>query len=338
MKKSFILLLAVALVLSGCAGQPEEPMIRVGLCLPSAEVPYAQALRQELVRSGCYVNLLVGKQNQSLQNRQVAQLVQEQYDLLIIEPVIQAATDSLLEGVEAVGIPAILLNTRSQSARARGQVCRVGFSEEQAGSLQGQCILATPDRGDINGDGQVACAILSGPEDLVDTPVHSSACMAALHDAGIRVQLLAQVYGDHSPARGQALTEGLLDRFANEIEVLFCGNGQLALGALTALEAAGRSVNEDIYVVSIGGGEKISQRIAAGAMTGAVMADYDVMAVQVTRAAEALLSGRPLPQVSAPYTLKQAQNIRGKKISSRGCVHSIAISLPSTGSKAAPYQ
>lgn len=316
MKKWLVILLAIALV--GCGRQEEAPAIRVGLCLPAADVPYAQALGRELEQNGCYVNYLEGRQDQSLQNRQVARLVQEDYDLLIIEPVIRSAADALLEGLEAAGIPAILLNARSQPARTSGQVCRVGFSEQQAGALLGQCILRTPHRGDLNGDGQVACAILSGPEDLVDTPVHADACLAALADAGIRVQLLAQVYGDHAPARGQALTEGLLDRFGTEMEVLFCGNSQLALGALTALEAAGRAVNEDIYVVSIGGDAEIANRIDAGTMTGAVVADYDGMAVQVTQAAQALLAGRPFPRVDAVYTLRQAQNIRGKKTSSRG--------------------
>ncbi len=316
MKKLLAILLA--LVLAGCGRQSEEPVIRVGLCLPAADMPYCQEIRRELEQNKCYVNLLNGRQDQSLQNRQVAWLVQEGYDLLIIEPVIRSSADSLLEGLEAAGIPAILLNTRSQPARACGKICRVGFSEEQAGCLQAQCILDTPDRGDLNDDGQVACAILSGPEDLVDTAVHSRACMAALKDAGIQVQLLTQVYGDNSPARGQALTEGLLDRFGENIEVLFCDHSQLAQGALTALENIGRAVNEDIYVVSMGGDGDIDQHIAHGTITGAVIADYDAMAAQVTQAAEMLLSGHSLPEIRAPYALKQAQNIRGKKSSPRG--------------------
>ena len=81
MKKWLVILLAIAL--AGCGRQEESPAIRVGLCLPSTDVPYAQALGLELERSGCYVNYLEGRQDQSLQNRQVARLVQEDYDLLI---------------------------------------------------------------------------------------------------------------------------------------------------------------------------------------------------------------------------------------------------------------
>ena len=305
MKKLLIFMLC-ALTLGSCARQKDEETVRVGVCLPSTAVPYRQVLVGELENTGYYVNLLDGKNDQSYQNRQVAQLVREQYDLLVIEPVIRAATDGLLVGLDEAGIPAVLLNAPEQPARAARQVCRVWFSEEQAGTLQGQCILHTPDRGDRNGDGQVTCAVLAGPEDLVNTSIHRNACLDALADAGISVQLLGQVFGDDTIGRGQALTEGLLDRFGDQMEVLFCGNGQLALGALAALEAAGKTVNEDIYLVSIGGGPELLRRIEAGAMTGAVMKDYDAMAIQVTQAAQALLTGRPAPQLHASYILKKA--------------------------------
>lgn len=316
MKKWLVILLVFTLV--GCGAQAEDPPIRVGLCVPTANASYAPALQKELERNNCYVNILAGKNDQSLQNRQVTQLVHEGYDLLIIEPVIRLAADALLAGLESAKIPAILLNTPQQATRTNRQVCQVAFSEQQAGALQGQCVLNTPDRGDLNGDGRVACAYLAGPEDLVNTSIHVNACLAALRDQEVSVELLAQVYGDDSPARGQALTEGLLDRFGNAIEVLFCGNSQLALGALDALRAAGQVVNEDIYVVCIGDDPEIVRCVEAGTITGAVVADYATMAVRVTEAAEILLSGRSLPQITAPYTLKQAQNIRGKNSSSCG--------------------
>lgn len=304
MKKLLIFMLS-ALTLCGCARQKADEPVRVGVCLPSTAAPYRQTLMRELENCGYYVNLLDGKNNQAYQNRQVAQLSREQYDLLIIEPVIRSAAQALLTGPDAADIPAVLLNAPLPEPQ-RQNVCRVWFSEEQAGALQGQCILRTPDRGDVNGDGQIACAVLAGPADFWNTPIHINACMDALEEAGISVQLLGQVFGDDTMARGQALTEGLLDRFGQRLEVLFCGNAQLALGALAALEAAGKTVNTDIYVVSIGGGQELLRRLEAGSMTGVVIKDYDAMAVQVAQAAQSLLAGRPVPQCNASYILKKA--------------------------------
>ncbi len=42
--------------------------------------------------------------------------------------------------------------------------------------------------------------------------------------------------------------EEALDEFGNDIEVVFCNNDAMALGALEAIREADRTVGEDIYL------------------------------------------------------------------------------------------
>ena len=43
----------------------------------------------------------------------------------------------------------------------------------------------------------------------------------------------------------------LLSQYGDDVEVVFCNNDAMALGALQAIEAAGRTVGEDIYLVGV---------------------------------------------------------------------------------------
>lgn len=306
MKKFLILLLVVVLAFSACSKDEEQAAIRVGVCVPSVQVDYLQPLKQELQNAGCQVRILDGKYSQAFQNRQVAWLVREHYDLIVIQPVIRAAEQALLKGLDAAHIPAVVLGSAPEDAPSTGQVCHVGYREEQAGALQGLCVLRTPDRGDLNGDGIVRCAILAGPEDRLDTAVHTDSCLTALDHAGIEVQVLECLFGEHDPGRGQAQAAGLLSRYGDEIEVLFCGSEQVALGALEALRAAGKAVNRDLYVVAMGGGKSLLGCVERGELTGTVLADHQDLAVQVTRAAKALLAGQSPSDRNASYVLKEA--------------------------------
>lgn len=305
MKKILILLIAAVLALSGCGKDEEQAAIRVGVCVPSVGEAYLQPLKQELQNAGCQVRILDGKYSQAFQNRQVAWLVREHYDLIVIRPVIRSAEQALLKGLDAAHIPAVVLGSAPEAPSA-GQVCHVSYSEEQAGALQGLCILRTPDRGDLNGDGIVSCAILAGPEDYLDTAIHTASCLTALAHAGIEAELLECLFGEHTAGRGQAQAAGLLSRFGDEVEVLFCGSEQVALGALEALRAAGKTVNQDLYVVALGGSKSLLGCVERGELTGTVMADHQDLAVQVTQAAKALLAGQSPSDRKASYVLKEA--------------------------------
>ncbi len=58
------------------------------------------------------------------------------------------------------------------------------------------------------------------------------------------------------------------------VEVVFCNNDAMALGALQAIEAAGRTVGEDIYLVGVDALTEAVQNIVDGKLTGTVFNDH----------------------------------------------------------------
>lgn len=312
MRKWIAAALVLVFLLSACSQPPERDNVGlityVGVCMADGDqAPYRNALEKALLREGYYVNFSDASGDQTRQHDQITEYIAQQYDILIVEPVMTVATDGILTRLKAAGMPVVLVGKEPPEGVLDlwWRACYVGFDKTRPGQLQGQIILNTPDHGDLNGDGQVACAILAGPEDHTDTLQHTQNCMATL-SAGADAVLLSTVYSDNTQSRGKALTEGLLSTYGRDIEVLLCGSDDLALGALEALESYGRTVSQDIYVVGIGGEAEILSMVRQGTLTGTAMIDYDALGHQAAEAARLLLTHDAQQRYTVDYVLKEA--------------------------------
>ncbi|MBD5459005.1 MAG: substrate-binding domain-containing protein, partial [Lachnospiraceae bacterium] len=92
--------------------------------------------------------------------------------------------------------------------------------------------------------------------------------------------------------KGQEIAQNDLAKFGDEIEVVFCNNDDMAIGALQAIQAAGRTVNEDIYLVGVDALDAALNEVANGNMTGTVLNDAQGQAEGAVAAMEELLGGK----------------------------------------------
>ena len=66
----------------------------------------------------------------------------------------------------------------------------------------------------------------------------------------------------------------------------------MAIGALQAIQAAGRTVNKDIYLVGVDALDAAKNEVANGNMTGTVLNDAKGQATQAVASMEELLGGK----------------------------------------------
>ena len=94
-------------------------------------------------------------------------------------------------------------------------------------------------------------------------------------------------------ARNQAqqIVANALGQYGNDVEVVFCNNDAMALGALQAIESAGRTVGEDIYLVGVDALSEALEDVLAGTMTGTVFNDHFSQSHSAADAAINYLSG-----------------------------------------------
>jgi DNA-binding LacI/PurR family transcriptional regulator len=86
---------------------------------------------------------------------------------------------------------------------------------------------------------------VAGPRDWPEARERTEGWRDTLYDAGAIVPAARQ--GDWSARSGY--TAGLTLAADREVTAIFCSNDQMALGALRALQEAGRAVPDDVSVV-----------------------------------------------------------------------------------------
>lgn len=99
--------------------------------------------------------------------------------------------------------------------------------------------------------------------------------------------------GDWDRNKGQEICQNDLAKYGDQIEVVFCNNDDMAIGALQAIQAAGRTVNKDIYLVGVDALDAAKNEVANGNHDpGTVLNDAKGQATQAVASMEELLGGK----------------------------------------------
>ncbi len=270
----------------------------IGVCIYKFDdafmTTYRNALQEILEGKGYTVTFMDGKNDQAEQNNQINNFIAQGVDALIINPVMTSAADQIIATVKDADVPTVLINREptAEQMSAYEKLVYVGCDARQSGTMQGELILDTENKGDINGDGKISYIMIQGDPENVDAQYRTEFSVKALTDAGMEVEQLDLQRGDWDRNKGQEIAQNDLAQFGDEIEVVFCNNDDMAIGALQAIQAAGRTVNEDIYLVGVDALDAALNEVAAGNMTGTVLNDAQGQAEGAVAAMEELLGGK----------------------------------------------
>ncbi len=270
----------------------------VGVCIYKFDdafmTTYRNALQAMLEEKGYTVTCMDGNNDQSKQNEQINTFITQGVDALIINPVMTSAADQIIATVKDADIPTVLINREptAEQMAAYEKLVYVGCDARQSGTMQGEIILETENGGDINGDGKVSYIMIEGDPENIDAQYRTEFSVKALTDAGVEVECLDDQRGDWDREKGQTIAANALAQYGNDIEVIFCNNDDMAIGALQSVQAAGRVVNEDIYLVGVDALDAALSEVIAGNMTGTVLNDANGQAEAAVAAMEELLGGK----------------------------------------------
>ena len=250
------------------------------------------------------ISIMDGKNDQSEQMNQIRNFVTQGFDVMIINLVQASSEPDVTNICNEAGIPVVYINREPDAEREQAWVddgikaTYVGADARQSGTYQGEEIAELENKGDADGDGVVRYIMVQGDPENVDAQYRTEFSVKALTDAGVEVEELLLQRGDWDQAKGQQITQDALTQFGDKIEVVFCNNDAMALGALQAIEAAGRKVNEDIYLVGVDALTEVVQNITDGKMTGTVFNDYMGQAKTAADMAVKFLDGESVDPVN----------------------------------------
>ncbi len=226
------------------------------------------------------ISIMDGKNDQGEQMNQIRNFITQGCDVMIINLVQASSKPTATEECNAAGIPVVYINREPEAEREQAWVDEgikatyVGADARQSGTFQGEEIAELENKGDADGDGVVRYIMVQGDPENVDAQYRTEFSIQALTDAGVEVEELVKMRGDWDQTKGQEITANALSQHGAKIDVVFCNNDAMALGALQAIEAAGRKVNEDIYLVGVDALVEVVEHVMNDKMTGTVFNDY----------------------------------------------------------------
>ena len=226
------------------------------------------------------ISIMDGKNDQGEQMNQIRNFITQGYDVMIINLVQASSEPTVTEECNAAGIPVVYINREPEAEREEAWVTEgikatyVGADARQSGTYQGEEIVELENKRDADGDGVVRYIMVQGDPENVDAQYRTEKSIEALTAAGVEVEELVKMRGDWDQTKGQEITANALSQHGAKIDVVFCNNDAMALGALQAIEAANRKVNEDIYLVGVDALVEVVEHVMNGKMTGTVFNDY----------------------------------------------------------------
>ena len=260
---------------------------KVGVCIYQFSDNFMTLFRNEmenyLISQGFSkenITIVDGANDQATQTNQIQNFITQGVDVLVINPVNSSSAATITDLVVDAGIPLVYINREPDAdedarwADNNWNVTYVGCDARQSGTYQGEIIVDLgQDKVDLNGDGKIQYIMIEGDPENVDAQYRTEFSIKALEDAGWTVDCLDDEVGNWDQATAQQLVANALSAHP-ETEVVFCNNDAMALGALQSIDAAGRKVGEDIYLVGVDALSEALEDVIAGTMTGTVFNDH----------------------------------------------------------------
>ena len=115
-----------------------------------------------------------GKNDQAEQTNQINNFITDQVDVMILNLVQSSSAPQVTDMCNEAGIPVVYINrqpdeTESDRWASDGlKATYIGADARQSGTFQGEEILETENKGDINGDGKVSYIMVQGDPENID--------------------------------------------------------------------------------------------------------------------------------------------------------------------------
>jgi len=234
-----------------------------------------------------------GKNDPTTQINNVYDLMAAKVDVILMAPAQSAPLTPIAGEVMAAGIPLVLVDRTIES---EDYTAFVGGDNINAGEVIGQWILDN-----FATDEEVIVVEMQGTLGASATNDRHEG-FHSIVDSHTNIKVVSDQSADYKRDAGLSLMENILQ--ANDhIDVLYCHSDNMALGAIEAIEAAGRT--GEMAVFGTDGQKLMADEIRSGRATGTVY--YPTGASQAVDLIAAILYGKPYEKVNmlaTPLILK----------------------------------
>ena len=313
MKKKLLSVLMAAVMVAGVGGvgaaqvkADDEKILGAGIY--SASDNFNSYIGKAITNAcdGIFkTNIEDGQNDQSTQNNQVDTMLAKGASVVAVSVCDVTAAPTLIQKCKDAGnVPIIFFNKEItdydviNSYENAYQVTSTGGG--YGASIQAQMVIdywkEHPEM-DKNGDGKLQLVYLMGDPGHTASQPRCDYLKSTIEDAGIEIDLLAEDTGMWVTATAKEKMDAWVSKYGDEIECCVAGNDAMALGALSAVEAAGFNTDGEesskyIPIYGIDALPEILSKIESGEITGSVLQDAKTQGQTIVKMAENLTSGK----------------------------------------------
>jgi ABC-type sugar transport system substrate-binding protein len=290
-----LILIPLTFFMTGCGGGAANDAggakRTVGFAQAGAESAWRRAetasIKAEAEKRGVNLKFSDAQGKQEAQIAAVRDFITQGVDAIILAPIVETGWDDVLGESKDAGIPVILVD-RGVSVKDDSVYATLIASDfVYEGQLVGEWLAK-------RSDGKAKIIQLEGTPGAAPA-IDRKKGFDAVIDQHDGMSIIASQSGDFNIEKGKEVMEALLAKHAEEVTAVYAHNDDMAMGAIQALEAAGKKPGEEVLVLSIDGGKAALSKLVEGQLN-CVVECLPLLGPDAFNAIDKVLAGETLPK------------------------------------------
>lgn len=245
-------------VLSACGsgggsadGKDSEGRLTVGFSQVGAESGWRTAntksVQDAAKKAGITLKFSDAQQKQENQIKAIRSFIQQKVDVIAFSPVVESGWDTVLKEAKAAHIPVVLTDRAVDSKDESLYATFLGSDFVEEGKKAGDWLVK-----EYQGKSDAVNIVeLQGTTGSAPANDRKSG-FADVIKTDVKFKITASQTGDFTRAKGKEVMQAFL-KSQPKIDVLYAHNDDMALGAIQAIEEAGKKPGTDIKIISVDG-------------------------------------------------------------------------------------
>ncbi|WP_191328768.1 ABC transporter substrate-binding protein [Klenkia taihuensis] len=291
---------------SASGGSGGDGTITMGFSQVGAESGWRTAntasIQQSAEDAGIELQFSDAQGEQENQISAIRSFIQQRVDVIAFSPVVETGWDSVLLEAQRAGIPVILTDRAVDSEDDSLYETFLGSDFVEEGKKAGEWAVENW------GSQPTFVAELQGTTGAAPAIDRQQGFADAIEGTD-NIEVVASQSGDFTRAGGREVMEAMLNSNP-EINAVYAHNDDMALGAIEAIEAAGKTPGVDIQIISVDAVRDGMQALADGQINFIVECN-PLLGDQLMELAEQVVAGEEVPKrvVTEETTFTQEQAV-----------------------------
>ena len=287
-----------AIVVSVVAGAIAMPVvaadkkITLGFAQVGAESEWRAAntasIKEAAKEAGINLKFSDAQQKQENQIKAIRSYIAQKVDVISFAPVVTTGWDTVLKEAKAASIPVILTDRSVDTKDESLYVTMIASDFTEEGRKAGRWLLENYKKpGDVN---IVELQGTVGSAPAIERKKGFEEAIAAEP----RFKITRSQTGDFTRAKGKEVMEAFL-KADPKIDVLYAHNDDMAIGAIQAIEAAGKKPGTDIIVIGVDAVKGAFEAMMAGKMNVSIECNPQ-LGPQLMEVVKDVVAGKEVPR------------------------------------------